>query len=72
MAARTQVSLTFIKMFALILIIIPGIMALANGKNHMLLYQYIIQTLECFQKKSIHFTCINFHFQMKKMFSNFQ
>lgn len=41
MAARTQVSLTFIKMFALILIIIPGIMALANGKNHMLLYQYI-------------------------------
>lgn len=41
MAARTQVSLTFIKMFALILIIIPGIMALANGKNHKLLYQYI-------------------------------
>ncbi|XP_067247030.1 cystine/glutamate transporter [Chanodichthys erythropterus] len=33
MAARTQVSLTFIKMFALILIIIPGIMALANGKT---------------------------------------
>lgn len=41
MAARTQVSLTFIKMFALILIIIPGIMALANGKNRKLLYQYI-------------------------------
>ncbi|XP_067283509.1 cystine/glutamate transporter [Pseudorasbora parva] len=33
MAARTQVSLTFIKMFALILIIIPGIMALASGKT---------------------------------------
>ncbi|XP_051544184.1 cystine/glutamate transporter [Myxocyprinus asiaticus] len=33
LAARTQVSLTFIKMFALILIIIPGIMALANGKT---------------------------------------
>lgn len=33
LAARTQISLTFIKMFALILIIIPGIMALANGKS---------------------------------------
>ncbi|XP_039523679.1 cystine/glutamate transporter [Pimephales promelas] len=33
LAARTQISLTFIKMFALILIIIPGIMALANGKT---------------------------------------
>uniref|UniRef100_A0A671TBR5 Cystine/glutamate transporter-like n=1 Tax=Sinocyclocheilus anshuiensis TaxID=1608454 RepID=A0A671TBR5_9TELE len=33
MAARTQVLLTFIKMFALILIIIPGIMALVNGKS---------------------------------------
>ncbi|XP_026100941.1 cystine/glutamate transporter-like [Carassius auratus] len=33
MAARTQVLLTFIKMFALILIIIPGIMALVNGKT---------------------------------------
>ncbi|KAF4114831.1 cystine/glutamate transporter isoform X1 [Onychostoma macrolepis] len=33
MAARTQVLLTFIKMFALILIIIPGIIALVNGKT---------------------------------------
>lgn len=33
LAARTQVSLTFIKMFALVLIIIPGIMALANGNT---------------------------------------
>ncbi|TRY90860.1 hypothetical protein DNTS_020882 [Danionella cerebrum] len=33
MAARTQVSLTFIKMFALVLIIIPGIMALVNGNT---------------------------------------
>uniref|UniRef100_A0A672S1M4 Cystine/glutamate transporter-like n=2 Tax=Sinocyclocheilus grahami TaxID=75366 RepID=A0A672S1M4_SINGR len=33
LAARTQVLLTFIKMFALILIIIPGIMALVNGKT---------------------------------------
>ncbi|XP_057180803.1 cystine/glutamate transporter [Triplophysa rosa] len=33
LATRTQVSLTFIKMFALILIIIPGIMALVNGKT---------------------------------------
>uniref|UniRef100_A0A8C1YYG9 Si:ch73-352p4.8 n=1 Tax=Cyprinus carpio TaxID=7962 RepID=A0A8C1YYG9_CYPCA len=33
MAARLQVLLTFIKMFALILIIIPGIMALVNGKT---------------------------------------
>ncbi|RXN25684.1 cystine glutamate transporter-like protein [Labeo rohita] len=33
MAARTQMLLTFIKMFALILIIVPGIMALVNGKT---------------------------------------
>ncbi|XP_059366709.1 cystine/glutamate transporter-like [Carassius carassius] len=33
MATRLQVLLTFIKMFALILIIIPGIMALVNGKT---------------------------------------
>uniref|UniRef100_A0A8C1UT24 Si:ch73-352p4.8 n=1 Tax=Cyprinus carpio TaxID=7962 RepID=A0A8C1UT24_CYPCA len=33
MAARLQVLLTFIKMFALILIIIPGIMALVNGRD---------------------------------------
>ncbi|XP_073694212.1 cystine/glutamate transporter [Garra rufa] len=33
MAARTQVLLTVIKMFALILIIVPGIMALVNGKT---------------------------------------
>ncbi|XP_073711812.1 cystine/glutamate transporter [Misgurnus anguillicaudatus] len=33
LVARTQVSLMVIKLFALILIIIPGIMALANGKT---------------------------------------
>ncbi|KAJ0056963.1 hypothetical protein NL108_000775 [Boleophthalmus pectinirostris] len=32
-ASRTQVTLTFIKMFALVLIIIPGIIALAKGKT---------------------------------------
>lgn len=31
LASRTQVTLTFIKMFALVLIIIPGIIALAKG-----------------------------------------
>ncbi|XP_028254663.1 cystine/glutamate transporter isoform X2 [Parambassis ranga] len=33
MASRAQVTLTFIKMFALVLIIIPGIIALAKGKT---------------------------------------
>ncbi|KAM4615668.1 cystine/glutamate transporter [Polymixia lowei] len=33
MASRTQVALTFIKMFALVLIIIPGAIALAKGKT---------------------------------------
>ncbi|XP_061617383.1 cystine/glutamate transporter isoform X2 [Phyllopteryx taeniolatus] len=33
MASRTQVTLTFIKTFALVLIIVPGIMALAKGKT---------------------------------------
>ncbi|KAM4711815.1 cystine/glutamate transporter [Anableps anableps] len=33
MASRTQVTLTFIKMFALVLIIVPGIIALAKGKT---------------------------------------
>ncbi|XP_017267183.1 cystine/glutamate transporter isoform X2 [Kryptolebias marmoratus] len=33
MASRTQVTLTFVKMFALILIIIPGVIALAKGKT---------------------------------------
>ncbi|XP_073336753.1 cystine/glutamate transporter [Pagrus major] len=32
-ASRTQVTLTFIKMFALVLIIIPGVIALATGKT---------------------------------------
>ncbi|XP_037551910.1 cystine/glutamate transporter [Nematolebias whitei] len=32
-ASRTQVTLTFIKMFALVLIIIPGVIALAKGKT---------------------------------------
>lgn len=31
LASRTQITLTFIKMFALVLIIVPGIMALARG-----------------------------------------
>lgn len=31
MASRTQVTLTFIKMFALVLIIVPGVIALAKG-----------------------------------------
>lgn len=30
-ASRTQITLTFIKMFALVLIIIPGVIALAKG-----------------------------------------
>ncbi|XP_077415911.1 cystine/glutamate transporter [Vanacampus margaritifer] len=33
MASRTQVTLTFIKTFALVLIIVPGLMALAKGKT---------------------------------------
>ncbi|XP_037616823.1 cystine/glutamate transporter [Sebastes umbrosus] len=33
MASRTQVTLTFIKMFAVVLIIIPGVIALAKGKT---------------------------------------
>ncbi|MEQ2192090.1 hypothetical protein XENOCAPTIV_006878, partial [Xenoophorus captivus] len=33
MASRTQITLTFIKMFALVLIIIPGVIALAKGKT---------------------------------------
>uniref|UniRef100_H3D1F2 Si:ch73-352p4.8 n=1 Tax=Tetraodon nigroviridis TaxID=99883 RepID=H3D1F2_TETNG len=33
LASRTQVALTFIKMFALVLIIIPGVIALAKGKT---------------------------------------
>ncbi|XP_062299880.1 cystine/glutamate transporter [Scomber scombrus] len=33
MASRTQVTLTFVKMFALVLIIIPGVIALAKGKT---------------------------------------
>lgn len=32
LASRTQVALTFIKMFALVLIIIPGVIALAKGR----------------------------------------
>nr|XP_046184643.1 cystine/glutamate transporter-like isoform X3 [Oncorhynchus gorbuscha] len=33
LASRTQVTLTFIKMFALVLIIVPGIVALARGQT---------------------------------------
>ncbi|KAI9543086.1 hypothetical protein NQZ68_014017 [Dissostichus eleginoides] len=33
MASRTQVTLTFIKVFALVLIIVPGFIALAKGKT---------------------------------------
>ncbi|XP_019749226.1 cystine/glutamate transporter [Hippocampus comes] len=32
-ASRTQVTLTFVKTFALVLIIVPGVMALAKGKT---------------------------------------
>lgn len=38
MASRTQVTLTFIKMFALVLIIIPGVIALAKGGRVWLSY----------------------------------
>uniref|UniRef100_A0A8C9SHP3 Si:ch73-352p4.8 n=1 Tax=Scleropages formosus TaxID=113540 RepID=A0A8C9SHP3_SCLFO len=34
LASRTQITLTFIKMFALILIIVPGVMALTRGQTH--------------------------------------
>lgn len=37
MASRTQVTLTFIKTFALVLIIIPGVIALAKGGRMKLL-----------------------------------
>lgn len=37
LASRTQVTLTFIKMFALVLIIIPGVIALAKGGRMWLL-----------------------------------
>lgn len=33
LATRTQVTLTFVKMFALVLIIIPGVIALAKGRR---------------------------------------
>lgn len=33
LATRTQVTLTFIKMFALVLIIIPGVIGLAKGRR---------------------------------------
>ncbi|XP_068442449.1 cystine/glutamate transporter [Clinocottus analis] len=33
LASRTQVTLTFVKMFALVLIIVPGVIALAKGKT---------------------------------------
>lgn len=33
MASRTQVTLTFIKMLALVLIIVPGVIALAKGRR---------------------------------------
>ncbi|KAM8909666.1 cystine/glutamate transporter [Spinachia spinachia] len=33
MASRTQITLTFVKMFALVLIIVPGVIALAKGKT---------------------------------------
>uniref|UniRef100_A0A8D3CTV4 Si:ch73-352p4.8 n=1 Tax=Scophthalmus maximus TaxID=52904 RepID=A0A8D3CTV4_SCOMX len=33
LASRTQVTLTFVKMFALVLIIVPGLIALADGKT---------------------------------------
>ncbi|XP_037316159.2 cystine/glutamate transporter [Pungitius pungitius] len=33
LASRTQIALTFVKMFALVLIIVPGVVALAKGKT---------------------------------------
>lgn len=42
MASRTQVTLTFIKTFALVLIIVPGVIALAKGLK-MLLFLLRIQ-----------------------------
>ncbi|KAA8580245.1 hypothetical protein FQN60_005780 [Etheostoma spectabile] len=33
LASRTQITLTFVKMFALVLIIVPGVIALAKGKT---------------------------------------
>lgn len=46
LASRTQVTLTFIKMFALVLIIIPGVIALAKGRS--LRFQLLlIHLLKC-------------------------
>uniref|UniRef100_A0A674CQK3 Si:ch73-352p4.8 n=1 Tax=Salmo trutta TaxID=8032 RepID=A0A674CQK3_SALTR len=45
LASRTQVTLTFIKMFALILIIVPGIMALARGQTENFQNGFEIATL---------------------------
>ncbi|CAJ1054684.1 cystine/glutamate transporter-like [Xyrichtys novacula] len=45
MASRTQVTLTFIKMFALVLIIIPGVIALAKGKTENFQNGFEIETL---------------------------
>ncbi|XP_041716953.1 cystine/glutamate transporter-like [Coregonus clupeaformis] len=45
LASRTQVTLTFIKMFALVLIIVPGIMALARGQTENFQNGFEIDTL---------------------------
>lgn len=45
MASRTQVTLTFIKMLALVLIIIPGIIALVKGRGCDLGLQLLLRVL---------------------------
>ncbi|XP_034528947.1 cystine/glutamate transporter [Notolabrus celidotus] len=45
LATRTQVTLTFLKIFALVLIIIPGVIALANGKTENFQNGFEIETL---------------------------
>ncbi|CAN9508447.1 unnamed protein product [Ophioblennius macclurei] len=45
MASRTQVTLTFIKMGALVLIIVPGVVALANGQTQNFQHGFEVHTL---------------------------
>uniref|UniRef100_A0A8C7Q5G7 Uncharacterized protein n=1 Tax=Oncorhynchus mykiss TaxID=8022 RepID=A0A8C7Q5G7_ONCMY len=45
LASRTQITLTFIKMFALVLIIVPGITALARGQTENFQNGFEIDTL---------------------------
>ncbi|KAK2859094.1 hypothetical protein Q5P01_003714 [Channa striata] len=45
MASRTQVTLTFIKMFALVLIIVPGVIALVKGQSEYLQNGFEVDSL---------------------------